>query len=545
MVDIVKDNTKETTNLKNADTDYETLLNKEKDYSLSSAFEIENPKIVNNYQSTIDDDLNYIYDGPWPIAKNSMIIGLEYAIVFITTLSRDLICFAFCRDKGFAVVESVTAMSVIFDLFCCMLPWSVSSLYMYNAAEAYAAGNSKLLGILTNKLNFILLIFGISMSILFSTIVEPIYMGISTNLDATNHLTAIMRWVSVGLTFWYLQFSFVKYIGVIGKGFVGCVISLTSVGCQVLWLIIFIVGFNIIDLGVGGSISFGFLISFTFKGIYIYIFKPHPESIINPLEGVFKDFWSFLCNSVYVGLTIFLTYFTIDFLPFFAIIISDESYTVMNMLVIVILFFTCVSEGLNIGNNVLVNYVIGKQTYPYIYNVFIVNLIIIAIYSITTAAVVSVLLNYICLLFTDDQSIIDIAANEKVYLFFTIILASFHTLFSETVLICGGETWGLISICVGRFGISISITLILIYTNFGPSSVLLGFIVGQVVTLLMNFSYMYYLFRNNYKQLNINMLIMSTRYDKLMEHENINNFIKYNGDEYKESTNMNSKRKNE
>lgn len=523
-----KEDTFDTTLIKNSNTEEDTLLQQKENklnHELSGSFEIEQP--IQDNRNPDSNNMDYIYEGAWPIAKNSLQIGVEYAVIMICMLLKDLICFAFCRNKGFAVVESVTAMSIIFDLFSCVFPWAISTLYLYNASEAYSSNNGRLFGILTNKLNFILLISGLFMSLFFCILVYPIYSGISTNQEATDHLTAILRWVAVGNTFWYVQFTYLRLLGAIEKGHIATIVSLIALVFQAIWLIIFIEVLELVDFGVGGSISIGMIISTFGQMGYFYIWKPFPESIINIFEGIFTDFWSFFCSSLYVGLTIFLTYFTMDFIPFLAIIISDDAYTVMNMLVIVILFFTLVSEGLNIGNSVLLNYVIGKQTYSYIYNVFIVNIGLVAIYSLVAAALVLGLLNYICLLFTDDQRIIDLASEERVYLFFTIITASYHNIFSESTLACGGETWGLVSIVIGRFGINLTLTLTLIYTGYGKSSVLLGFIVGQTITIAMNASYMYYLFRNNNKQLNINMLEMSTRYDKLfepkIESEDLNN----------------------
>ena len=491
----------------NNDVDEKTALNNK------DLVENEKPNEAKNFE--VDpNDIDKFFSSNMSIIKKNISITIEFVIVISAVIGRDLIVFGFCRDKGFSITEALTAFTLINELFGGCVPYALTANYMYKSGEAYAAGNAKLFGELYNKTNFILLVVGSIMLILFCTAFPAVFGAISNNAEAVSHLTAMLRWMSIGIIFWFLQFVSMRYIGNINS-LVLTFSSFLAIAIQVAWSFIFIFWLDLVDFGAGMSLAIGFIVNFVFQFVYIQFWKPYPEAIIGIFDGIFTDFWAYFWDSIKIGFTIFLTYFSIDFIPYFGLIISDADYAVLNMMSILLLAFTMFTEGLNIGNNVLIAYCIGKQQYSNIRRVLTLTAIITTIYVVVVGGLCLGLFQYVVLLFTSEEYLIELATTQRVYFFFTMSTAAFHNLLSETILQCGGDTWGLISTIIGRFAINIILGLILIFRGFGISSVLLGFLVGQSVTLLMNGGYLIWLFKNNNKNLNSNMLNTKLYYESL------------------------------
>lgn len=498
-------------------------INTIKKYNNMHTLELEQPNTVNTSLTNEDFYFDKIISSSFEIGKASVKIGAEFMILMLSNALKDFLVFIFCRTKGFEIVEAVTSLSVIYDMFCISFPWSLTCLYMYNAAEAYANGNSRLLGILTNKMNFILLVFGVTMALLFCTMIEPIFDSISNEPLAVNNLKKMMRWMSIGTPFFYLQMCSTRYLGTIEKGYIVSISSLITVGIQVIFLIIFVDVLDLVNFGVGFGFSIGFISGFVLQLLYTCIMKPHPESMINIFEGIFDNLFEFTCNVVVVGLTVFINYLTLDFIPFLALIIGDRDYTVMNIFIILIISFSLISESLNVGNNIIISYVIGKKKYEYVRKVYLVNLLISILYSLIVGGLLLGFLYYVLLMFIKDDNFASEAAEYRVLFFFSIVFANLHNINSETVLACGGENVGLANIIIGRLLISFFTSIMLIHiTGNAVSSLLIGFIIGQIITLCLNIGYLINLFKDNNKQLHINMLKISTKYDALLEREKRN-----------------------
>lgn len=461
-----------------------------------------------------DDNLDINYSDYFEIGKKSLKIGVDFYIIMMLESIRVLLVFIVCRNKGIVYAETIGAMSLIYDMICVDLPWALSTLYLYSGSEAYSSNNGKLLGILSNKMNFYLFILGVFFSIMCCIIINPIYSVISDESLMVENLTGIMRYMSIGTPFWFMAQCGVRYLGIIEKSFYGIVFCAVSIIAQIIWLLIFVVGFDSIIFGIGFSFSVAFIVNYISQIIYIYWYKPHPESAINIFKGIFTNFWQFIIDSTFIGITVYINYFTIDFLPYLALIVSDKDYTMANILIILIIAFNLGSEGLNIGNNTMINYIIGRKNYNYIFNMFLVSSVFNFVYAIIFGGLFSVFLDQIMYLYVNDDTFSEKAGTYKVQFFFSLLISSYHNILSETVLVCGGEAWGLVSILVGRLFVNYSLGLGFIYFGFDcVTSLLLSFIIGQSVTLIMNGCYLGYIFKNKNKQLNINMLLLSTRYD--------------------------------
>lgn len=492
--------------VKDDDNEADLLINKN-----SMNIDLEEINSTTSKETELFDD---IFKSNYQIGKASLKIGGEFMIVMLSNAIKDFLLFIFCRSKGIDVVEAATALSVIYDMFCVALPWSLTTLYMYNSAEAYSSGNFRLLGILTNKMNFILLVLGVTVSILFCSIIEPIYNHLSDRPGAVQNLSEMIRWTAIGTPFFYIQMCSTRYLGTIEKGYIVSICNIITVGSQILVLVVVVNILGNVNLGVGMGFSSGFIIMFALQYIYIYIFKPHPESVINIFEDVFKNILEFTCNAFIVGVSVFINYLTLDFIPFLALIVGDKEYTIMNIFIVLIISFSLVSDSLNVGNNIIINYVIGKKDYGYIKNVYLVNLVITLCYSLVVGGLLLGFFYYALSLFNDKEEFINEASEYRVLFFFSAILASIHNINSETVLACGGEKIGLYIMILGRLIITFSLSLIMIFTTGkAVSSLLISFIIGQSITLSLNIGYLIYLFKDCNKQLQINMLMLSTRYE--------------------------------
>ena len=70
------------------------------------------------------------------ILKNLFVNGFDIMIIMIGILARDLIIYAFCRNYGYEIVAAITSITVIYDLFLAVIPFSLSMVLLTEGAGA-------------------------------------------------------------------------------------------------------------------------------------------------------------------------------------------------------------------------------------------------------------------------------------------------------------------------------------------------------------------------------------------------------------------------
>jgi len=472
-------------------------------------------KTIGSYSIQILDEMNYdwVFESKWKIAGQSLRMCAEFTIITLLYISRDVTVFLFTRSKGVEVAEALTAFSLAYTLFSFALPWSFSTLYMFQAAESFAAQNYVLVGKYTNKMNFLMICFGVIIIIFLSVVVPIVFDKMSSSPGAVEHLAAMSRWYCIAIIPLFISFTYMRLFPCINKLMIYIVILVQGCLAQMGLNFLLISNLEMIDFGIAWGFNVAVITNLIAFIGYFYYWKPVEQAIIPFWEGIFEDFWTFLIDSINVGTTIFLCYFSLNFLPYFSLILGDTSYTIVNMMVLLISMICLVSECLSIGNNILINYLIGKKRYETIVEVLLVNLSINLIYIVLVEVAFLSLFHRIISIFSSEDWILDIADSQKIPFFFASLFTNFHNILSETTIILGGKNFALISTAIGRFGLGLVLSLTLIFTNFGLSSILLGYTVGQLVTLIMNASYLLTLFSNNKKNLYITLLEISDFYE--------------------------------
>ena len=152
------------------------------------------------------NDIDRIFISNKSIIFKNISISFDFTVILVLGFGINFIILGLCRTKGFSYTEALSTFGMINDLFGCIIPYSLTTNYMYKSVEAYSSNNSRLYAKLYNKTNFILLLLGAIMLILFCFAFGPIFSIVSKNTKAVESLTEMLRWMSTGIIFWYLQF---------------------------------------------------------------------------------------------------------------------------------------------------------------------------------------------------------------------------------------------------------------------------------------------------------------------------------------------------
>ena len=134
-------------------------------------------------------------------------------------------------------------------------------------------------------------------------------------------------------------------------------------------------------------------------------------------------------------------------------------------------------------------------------------MILVGIYLVIVTVITATTFELILNLFSSDKTLVAYAATQKVYFVFATLLSGIITFTNEALLSFQITTYALVSLLVGRIGITTGLIFIFTHlTNLGLSSIFLSYIIGNLVTFIMNIIYIYWLLKNNCKNLQISLL---------------------------------------
>jgi len=454
------------------------------------------------YKEAFSDD--------WSIVKNEILMAIDIIAVMITIIGRDMVIYAFCRTYGFHIVAAVTGISALYDLCCGVIPMACSVPLIF--IGGVCAGKQDIDGLLKyyNKTNFMLVLLSLIFVILFCFALGPLMSCFFSEEDqiVAMNMQTIFRYSAIGLPFFYLNFGQIRLYCIMQSTTVVMVSCFCSLIIQVAYLFLMIYHLKLPLIGAGTSISVGFFIAWIIVIIHFYGFKPWPELISNVFYGVFdEDFWPFVGQVFEYGFPIFLYYLPFDVFPYFGFIISDRAYTALNFCFILLYLTIFFTEGINFPNSVFVNYCIGFKNFNNLLRTYKISMILVGIYLVIVTVITATTFELILNLFSSDKTLVAYAATQKVYFVFATLLSGIITFTNEALLSFQITTYALVSLLVGRIGITTGLIFIFTHlTNLGLSSIFLSYIIGNLVTFIMNIIYIYWLLKNNCKNLQISLL---------------------------------------
>jgi Na+-driven multidrug efflux pump len=310
-------------------------------------------------------------------------------------------------------------------------------------------------------------------------------------------------WLSLGTFFAYLQIGVMRFLNAIDKVHISLICTLIGSISQIIFLVGYYNTWELSAFALAMSININCFTAYIFQIIYIIIINPCPEaSSLSATDGVTEDYWSFIKYTFVVGSMFFFTMLTFDMHPYIGLLLNVDSFVILNLLCILLLSFYVVCLGISAGNNLIINYLIGRKLYDRILQVFYTSIILVTIYSIIMSILFILFYENIVYMFTYKISFIYYFNSQKYYFIGCFLLMNYHCVVNETVSSLGGEKYSLISLFSGRVLISFVLGIVLIKTTvLGISSIFIGFIIGQVITLGCDTVYLYNLFKDGTDQL--------------------------------------------
>lgn len=452
---------------------------------------------VEDITKTVLTRMKIAKDLPSYLNISSQIIRIGFAIMFsmIITDARQLLLLVFSKNYGISMIEALSSFTTVYNILVFGLAWALSQGYGFIAAQYASSKDYVSLGKLTNKVLFINFFLGIMFGLFSFFLLAPIFATILSNPEAIKHINYLWKYFSIGITPHMLQVVLLRYFCAVEKNSTLIYASVVSLVTQVIFMLIFILGFNDIDLGVGLSFSLGNY-GLLATNLIIYLkYNPYPEVLIKPtFKDIFEGMLSYILYALGPGSIIFLNIFSYQISTLLATIQSDKVYATMGLLQNALNFTFLINEAVTSAGNVLINFSIGEKNKKKLVKSFLITFIFIFMYTFVVC-ILLVFFNYnIYSIFTNSYTVLNEAKKLNKLFVILFFLFAFHNLLSETLTALGEKLIPNLTTILGRYIIVIGLSLILIKVfNYGDSSIYLASIVAQIIITALNSGYIVYI----------------------------------------------------
>lgn len=301
------------------------------------------------------------------------LFSIQLMVILTLIQTKDLVIFPFVsRVRDAHLNEAFSTLAIIYHIVLVTIPLSLTQGYSYKAAETFSAKNFYHLGILTNKIYFTLIIVALLLSLMFVFFLGPYFSIILVNKTTVGNLTTMFLWLSLGTIFAYLQIGVMRFLNAIDKVHISLICTLIGSISQLIFLVVYYNTWDLSAFSLAMAININCFTAYCFQIIYIVVFNPCREaSSLAATDGVTEDYWSFIKYTFLVGSMFFFTMLTFDMHSYIGLLLNVDSFVVLNLLCILLLSFYVVCLGISAGNNLLINYLIGRKLYDRILSVFL------------------------------------------------------------------------------------------------------------------------------------------------------------------------------
>ncbi len=160
------------------------------------------------------------------------------------------------------------------------------------------------------------------------------------------------------------------------------------------------------------------------------------------------------------------------------------------------------SESFAAGSNIYINFAITQRKVSFIIRLLYYTIFVLSVAVVIIAVLLGIFYFQIISYFTNITLLSDIATSLQAWFIICFIFLSYHAVIAEFITSIGGEGYALATLLIGRVGITIILILVLMLNySFGVEAIFLGFIIGQLFTMIGNFYYIFYMFKNKGEEL--------------------------------------------
>lgn len=512
-----------------------------------------------------DDDLEKVFETYWTLIwfilqSTTMISLFNVSFVIIT-----LLVMVVSRGQEYEIIESILAYSIIFQIFCISIPWSFSVYYLQEAAVLFYEREYKALGVLTKRLLFVFLSLSLFLVIIFCLALGPFFSAILSNQNAANHITTILRYMSIGVPFWYIQFGIIMYLVAIDKLLPIMICSLISILIMLIYLLIMILAYGLVNLGVGLLLIIGSLTFLITEILYLSIYKPCGEAILEffsfklfrNYEEMFSGMKAFITNSITNSASTFLHFASTNFIPFFALISGDIEFSSLILIMLIMMGLLVIPESLKLSNTILFRYLLGKNistgkmhenyNHEIVVNnriqklprVLLTLILINTAYVLVFCTITTLFFSFFIGISTEIEELINMCLSQRVFYCISSALSCYFPILNECVNFFESQNITLAIILFGKILLNFGLNLVLSLNHYGINSCLLSYTLAIFFTVFFESCILFNLFKNEMKNLKIKLHSIISNNTVLKSCNEMGNFSLYN-----DKTNNDSSEKN-
>ena len=460
-----------------------SLVNTSKNDGNSEIYNITGDEVNNNY-SFLDYFKPILYE-------------IFYSIVTFLRIGTLLFFTNGCSSE---IVTAMLAYIFCFVIFLFIIPKSIGSGLLSIGSKKIANEEFKSFNSFTNKIYFITIMFSFIVSIVFFTCLSIILSLFIDNTEVIDNLGEMLRWTSFSIPLICISTLNAYYFAVTDNRKIAIISNSAGLIIQTLSLVIFIIGFGLINIGISMSILISYLSCCFYELFYLYYYNSINDKV--PFfENLFVNFCSDYCSMMPFTISPIIKLLSIEILPILCLVNNDDNdFSAVNILVncfyLLFIFPSVYFSEKQVRNGVNNNFknIFYSIGYSFLFIILFLMVFIVLLYGF--------LYNQIVTLYTDIPSILSSLYVLKHSFIVSVIFLMIGNIMSDTVISVYGSYYSIFSIVFGRVACFLLISLLLInLTSIGIKSIFIGFIGGILINIILDSAYLVYMFINKGERL--------------------------------------------